>query len=183
MSSVDIIILIILAIFVWKGIKLGLIEAVGGILGIFVGLFMAAKYAPVFAESLQGLLFNSELLSKIIAFLLVYIVVNRAIALLFWIIDKVFHIVAIIPGLKGLNSLLGGLLGLVEAVIFISVISLFLSYLPLVGNFKDKIDQSRFGGLIMTVENIIEPFMPDSLISWASRTTVDIDIPLIEDPS
>ena len=44
MSTIDIIILVVLALFVWKGIKMGLIEAVGGIVGLFVGVFFAGRY-------------------------------------------------------------------------------------------------------------------------------------------
>jgi len=168
MTFIDIIILIILALFVWKGIKLGLIEAVGGIIGLFVGAFMAGQYYDEAAEMLQGLLFGSEILANVLGFLIVFIVVNRAIALIFWIIDKIFNIIAIIPFLKTFNRLLGGIFGLLEGLIFIGIIVFFLSLVPFTGSIQESVDDSRFAGIFETVGKIADPFIPDSIINLPS---------------
>ena len=166
MSFIDIIILIILAIFVWKGIRLGLIEAVGGIVGLFVGVYLAGLYYDEVAEILKDLLFGSQILATILAFLLVFILVNRAVALIFWIVDKIFHIIAIIPGLKSLNRLLGGIFGLLEGLIFIGIIVYVLSFFPLTDSLSASVQKSRFAGIMETVGKISEPFIPDSLQNW-----------------
>ncbi len=166
MSTIDIIILVILALFVYKGVKLGLIEAIGGIIGLFVGAYMAGRYYEQVGDMLTGLLFNSEILANVLAFILVFIVVNRAIALLFWIIDKIFHVIAIIPFLKSFNHLLGGIFGLIEGVIFIGIIVFFLSLVPFTRGFGEKIEQSRFAGILETVGKIADPFIPDYLGDW-----------------
>ena len=83
MSIIDIIILAVVAIFVWKGVKLGLIEAVGGIIGLFAGAYLAGRYFIAVAEAIQGPLFHSETFARVIAFILIFIIVNRAIAFKF----------------------------------------------------------------------------------------------------
>jgi len=168
MSFIDIIILVGLAMFVWKGVRLGLIEAIGGIIGLFVGAYMAGLYYDEAAAMLKGLLLGSETLATILGFLLVFIVVNRAIAIIFWIVDKIFHIVAIIPGLKSLNRLLGGLFGLLEGLLFIGIVVYVLSFFPLTDGLAKSVDNSRFSGVMETVGKISDPFLPDNLKNWTS---------------
>ncbi|HLD27850.1 MAG TPA: CvpA family protein [Patescibacteria group bacterium] len=165
MSALDIIILFLLALFIWKGIRMGLIESVGGIIGLFIGAFMAGRYYDEAAAMLKGLLFGSEMLATILGFLLVFIVVNRAIALLFWVVDKIFNIIAIIPLLKTFNRLLGGLFGLIEGLIFMGIIVFFLSLLPFTGSVGRAVDDSRFAGIFTTVGKLADPFLPDQLIN------------------
>ncbi|HAH04803.1 TPA: hypothetical protein DCL28_04605 [Candidatus Komeilibacteria bacterium] len=166
MSFIDIVILIVLAVFVWKGIRLGLIESIGGIIGLFVGVYLAGLYYDEAAAMLKGILFGSETLATILGFLLVFILVNRAVALVFWIIDKVFNIVAIIPGLKSLNHLLGGIFGLLEGLIFIGIIVYVLSFFPLTDGLGNSVAKSRFAGIMETVGKISDPFIPDDLKNW-----------------
>lgn len=166
MSFIDILILIFLALFVWKGVKLGLIEAVGGIVGLFIGIYLAGLYYDEVAEMLENLLFGSQVLATILGFLLVFILVNRGVALIFWIIDKIFHIIAIIPGLKSLNHLLGGIFGLLEGIIFIGIIIYVLSFFPLTDSLSASVQKSRFAGIMETVGSVAEPFIPDNLKNW-----------------
>jgi membrane protein required for colicin V production len=165
MSALDIIILFVLALFIWKGIRMGLIESVGGIIGLFVGAFMAGRYYGQAAEMLKGLLFGSEMLATILGFLLVFIVVNRAVALLFWVVDKIFNIIAIIPFLKTFNRMLGGLFGLIEGLLFMGIIIFFLLLLPFTGSVDRAVSDSRFAGIFATVGKLADPFLPDQLIN------------------
>lgn len=166
MSFIDIVILIILALFVWKGVKLGLIEAIGGIVGLFLGAFMAGQYYTEVGNMLKGLLFGSTILANVLGFLLVFIVVNRGVALIFWIVDKIFNIIAIIPFLKTFNHLLGGIFGLIEGLIFIGIIVYFLAAMPFTGSLESSVDNSRFAGVLETVGKIADPFLPDSITNF-----------------
>lgn len=166
MSVIDIIILAIVALFVWKGVKLGLIEAVGGIIGLFVGVFLAGRYFMAIAEAIQGPLFNSQTFARVIAFILIFIIVNRLIAFVFWIVDKAFDILAFIPLLKTFNHFLGGIFGLVEALLLIAILVFFFSKAPFGSNLNNKIQESRFAGFIKTADVIIKPFIPESVENW-----------------
>jgi uncharacterized membrane protein required for colicin V production len=171
MTIIDFIILVIVAGFVWKGIRLGLIEAVGGIIGLFVGAFIASHYYQQVSDMLINLLFGSQVLADVLGFLLVFIIINRGIALLFWFIDKVFHIIAIIPFLKTFNRLLGGIFGLIEGLIFIGIIIYFLSGMPFTGGLKQSVENSRFAGIFNTIGKIADPFIPDSV--WSGKNYLE----------
>jgi membrane protein required for colicin V production len=176
MPLVDIIIIIILALFVWKGVRLGLIESLGGILGLFIGVFLASRYYEQFAAILKPILLNSEILGKVVGFLLIFIIVNRGVALIFWIVDKIFHIIAIIPFLKSINHLLGGIFGLLEGIIFMGIVVLFLTMVPFTGTWQSKLSQSRFSGIFNSVGKIIKPFIPESVSGWS------VDLPTLPNP-
>lgn len=173
MSIIDIIILVIIGLFVWKGVKLGLIEAIGGIIGLFIGAYAAGRYFLQVAEVIKPFLLNSEVFSRIVGFILVFLLVNRAVAIIFWIIDKVFHVIAVIPFLKTFNSLFGGIFGLLEGLIFIAVIVFFLSRSPFGGALQVKMEQSRFASMIGMASNVVKPFIPESAQNWS------LDIPAL----
>jgi membrane protein required for colicin V production len=163
MSFIDIVIIILLAGFVWKGVRLGLIEGIGGIIGLFVGVFLAGHYYQQVGEIFKTVLFGSETLATITGFLVVFILVNRLVALIFWIIDKIFNIIAIIPFLKSINRLLGGIFGLIEGLIFIGIIIYVLAFFPLTGGIGRSVENSKFAGIFQTVGKIASPFIPDSI--------------------
>jgi len=167
MSSIDILIVVVVALFVWKGIRFGLIESIGGIVGLFIGAYMAGRYFEQVAETLESFLFHSTSFAKIIAFILVFILVNRAVALIFWIVDKAFGLIAIIPFLKTFNHLLGGLFGLLEGLLFIAIIVFFLAKAPFGSSLATNVEKSRFAGFVKTASVIVKPFMPASIENWS----------------
>jgi membrane protein required for colicin V production len=175
MLFLDIVILILLAGFVWKGVRLGLIEAVGGIIGLFVGVFLAGHYYLQVGAIFKDVLFGSDILASIVGFLVVFILVNRLIALVFWIIDKVFNIIAIIPFLKSFNHLLGGIFGLIEGLIFIGIIVYVLTFFPLTGGLAGSVEKSKFAGVLKTVGKISSPLIPDSLKNWQGYVPNNVD--------
>ncbi|MBT3690050.1 CvpA family protein [bacterium] len=181
MTLIDIIILVVLAGFIWKGVRLGLIEVIGGIIGLFVGVYLAGLYYEEAGDMLQGLLFDSEILATILGFLLVFILVNRGIALIFWLVDKIFNIIAIIPGLKSLNGLLGGIFGLIEGLIFIGIIVYVSSFFPITDMLSDKVSDSKFAPILETVGKVSDPFIPDNLKDWKSSLPSLDDLPGIPD--
>jgi uncharacterized membrane protein required for colicin V production len=164
----DIIILLIIAGFVWKGVRLGFIEALGGIIGVFVGLLAAGRWWQLAADSLLPILDNNQWLSTALGWLLVFIVVNRLVALIFWFIDKVFHVIAIIPFLKSINSLLGGLLGLVEGVFVVGSIISIMLLLPFSGSLQTKVNNSKFSNVLSVVGVYAQKLTPDSVKNWKS---------------
>lgn len=162
----DIIILLIIIGFVWKGVKLGFIESLGGIVGVIIGLLAAGRWWQVAASSLEPLLGNNQWLSMIIGWALIFVLVNRLVALIFWIIDKIFHVVAIIPFLKSINSLLGGLLGLVEGFLLVGSIISIILLTPFNNSFTEKINVSKFNRIFSFVNVFAQKLTPDSVKNW-----------------
>jgi len=156
----DIILIILLAGFILKGFRMGLIEGIGSIIGIIVGLIVAAHYYLGIAEKLPWLFMNNQTVAQICVFLLIFILVNRAIALVFWVFDKMFKLIAIIPFLKTFNRLLGAALGFIEGVIVIGIVLILLINFTSGDYWKKKVDESRIASFFERVANIVSPLIP-----------------------
>lgn len=167
----DIIVILIVAGFIWKGVRLGFIEAIGGIIGVFVGLMCAGRWWQVVATSVEPIV-NSHILATAIGWLLVFIIVNRLVALIFWVIDKVFHVIAIIPFLKSINSLLGGIVGLLEGFFVIGAIISIMVLLPMTESLKENTAKSKFSRIFSFVNVIAQKSTPDSVKNWANGSLI-----------
>ena len=71
MAVIDIIILVLLALAVIKGLKDGLIRQIGGIAGLFIGIILAGRFSSLLADWLGQWVNASENIVKIIAFILI----------------------------------------------------------------------------------------------------------------
>lgn len=162
MVLLDILIIFIIAIFIFKGLKLGLIEAVGGIVGIIVGIILANQYYPGVAEWLSGFV-KSPLVAGVGGYILAFIVINRLVALGFWLINKMFNIVAIIPFLKSFNHLLGGIFGFIEGVLILGIAFYLITLVPFGQKFLLPENSSKFTPKLIAVGKLIDPFLPEGL--------------------
>lgn len=156
----NIIIIIILLGFVLKGFRLGLIEGIGSLVGIIVGLIVAAHYYLDLAEHLLWLFMNNQTVANICTFLLIFILVNRGIAMVFWVFDKIFKLIAIIPFLKTFNRLLGAALGFIEGVIVIGIVLHLLINFTSGNYWNDKIDDSKVATFFKNASTIVLPLIP-----------------------
>lgn len=186
----DIILIIILAGFVLKGFRLGLIEGIGSLIGIIVGLLVAANYYVGLADSLEWVFMGSQTVAQIICFLLIFIVVNRLIATIFWIFDKMFKIIAIIPFLKTFNRLLGAALGFIEGVFVIGIVLHLLVNLTQGVYWDNKVEESKAASIFQGATSIIVPLIPkgtDQLKDYIPNINLDkyqlpdYEMPDIED--
>lgn len=121
-TLVDVILIVLVLIFVIGGFVMGLIQAVGAIIGVIVGAWAAGQFYEPVANWLTPIILGNGTAAKIISFIVIFLLINRLIAFLFYLINKVFNIIAIIPFLKSINRLAGALLGLVEGVLAVGLI-------------------------------------------------------------
>lgn len=157
MNYIDIIFIVIIALLTFSGFRSGIIRAIGGIIGIFVGIYVANSFYPgLSAWILSTFSFFHELGANILAFVLLFIVANRIFALLVFMLDKIFSA----PILGFLNKLLGGILGFLAGIIFVVIIISVLAYFQ-IG--QDTLVNSRVTPYTDKVLNIIKPFLPQDL--------------------
>mgnify|MGYP001620017685 CR=1 FL=1 len=150
MLYTDLIILAILLLFFAHGFKRGLIQVIGGLVGIVIGAYLAS----IFGQQFQG---NT----RFIAFFVIFVVINRVAALAFYLVDKVFHFVAIIPGLSTINRIAGGMVGLVEGLVVLGIILFVaqrLEFIPLV---SDLYTQTQLVPPLVTVGELFLPLLKD----------------------
>ncbi|MFH1838016.1 MAG: CvpA family protein [Candidatus Kuenenbacteria bacterium] len=154
----DIFIIVILLSFLLVGFRLGFIQAIGALVGLIVGTFLAVLYYDVLANFSLPLFLNNLKIAKIVSFLFILILTSHLIGFIFYIINKIFNIVAIIPFLKTFNNLLGGIFNLIEGILILGVI------LYLFGNyFQQFLTNSSLALILIKIAGILISFLPGEL--------------------
>lgn len=120
----DIFLLAIGLFFILAGLHRGFIKSLGNLIGMVVGIVAGAFGIAWFSENAVDL--SDRPVWTIIIFIIVMLISSQLIGLAFDLIDKVFKILSIIPFLKSINKLLGGILGLLEAIIILTAVSYFI---------------------------------------------------------
>lgn len=159
----DLILLLILFLFIAFGFVLGLIQTIGSLVGLVVGAWLAGLYYQPFAGWIQTLLPGHGGLANIIAFMLIFTIVNRLVGLLFYVLNKIFNIISIIPFTKSINRLLGALLGCLEGSLFIGISLLFIGHYSFSQWFSGILSASPLAGWFMSMAGFITPLLPATL--------------------
>lgn len=162
MPLVDGAIIILLGGFVLFGLWFGFIHALGALIGTIGGAFVAARLFEPIAQWSHGLVGGSLNLERVVAFLLVFVLVDRLIGLAFWFLEKIFKFLTIIPFLRTIDRLLGGILGFIEGVLVIGLTLYFASRYPFppVGEY---IAASSVAHWLMNAASVLVPLIPAAI--------------------
>ncbi|MFA5109678.1 MAG: CvpA family protein [Patescibacteria group bacterium] len=170
MSIFDIVLLVILGVFVVSGLFKGLIRLLGRVVGLIVGAYVASHFYLAFygwAKTwgwLESWATDHENFAKVLAFIILFVLVTRLTDLLFLLIEKIFKFIAVIPGSKYINNLLGAALGFLEGSLFLGLILYVVSRYALIGNFfGDQLATSAVAPFLLKIVNIILPILPEAL--------------------
>lgn len=159
MSIFDIILLIILAGFVFYGLFFGLIRTLGSLLGVVIGLWLTFVFYLTVFDWVKNLFFGHELAGKIIIFFVLFTLINRLICFIFALIDRTFDLLSVIPFLKTINRLAGAALGFVEGGLVLGLILLFISQT----SFAGWLDSSKVAPFLINYTKAITPLLPGLL--------------------
>jgi uncharacterized membrane protein required for colicin V production len=158
MPILDIFIIIILLCFLVAGFRFGFIQAIGALIGLIVGTFLAMLYYDTLANFSLSLFLGNLKIAKIVCFIFILILTSQIIGFIFYIINKIFNIIAIIPFLKTFNRLLGGIFSLIEGILILGVI------LYLFGNhFQQFLINSSLASILIKIAGILISFLPKEL--------------------
>jgi membrane protein required for colicin V production len=166
MSIFDLILAVILAIFVLKGLRKGLIRSLGHIVGLIIGAYVASHFYLVFFEwgKSWAWVASHQATGKVLAFIIVFVIATRLTDFIFLLIEKLFNLIAIIPGSKYINNILGAVLGLLEGSLALGLIVFVASRYAIIGNFfGDNLTNSFIAPWLLKVVNIILPILPEAL--------------------
>jgi len=157
----DVILIVIVLAFSMLGFFMGLISAIGALIGIVGGFWLASIYLSDFATWLAPYVLGNEGLAKTIAFILIFTLANRIVSLIFWIVNKVFHLVSIIPFLKSINRFGGALLGFIEGVLITgTVLFVIAKFSPDIVWLVKSIDGSKIAHLLVWTTQFLTNFIP-----------------------
>jgi membrane protein required for colicin V production len=156
MNWLDIAILIILGLFVFGGLKNGLIRTVCSLAGMVAGITLAGRYYVNLAPALT---FIPDLtIVNIAAFIIILVVILIGAMVLAAVLSNLAK--AILLG--WLNALLGGILGLTMGMVTISV--LLTIWLKFRGP-TDVITESAYAGALVDNFPFILSLLPDEFSS------------------
>ncbi len=165
LQIIDIVLLAILAYFFFWGFSRGLIKAVGSFIGLIVAVVLAGRYFEQLANQyapyvgLQG----SPNVAKVITFVILLVVINRVAMLAVNIIAKTYNTMAIIPGMKLGNRLLGAALGLIEGAIMIGLVIFIISRFPFGTFIQSFLDSSKVAPIVLSISGILQPLLPEAI--------------------
>lgn len=162
MFWLDIILVIILAGFLWYGFFFGLIRLIGDLLGLIAGAFVASRFYIPLYELLDRFLPGSPGIGKVIVFVVIFGIASRLVSWLFMLLEQGFNLISIIPFLKSANRLLGVVLGLVEGVLILGIIAYLLQkHLPAAVPLTSWLEASLIAPWLITVSKILAPILPE----------------------
>jgi len=128
MNGFDIVFLLVLLMGAWKGWSNGLLKEVLGLIGVFVGLYVARLLYEQVGEHLAPHLGTAPAVANIIAFALLWMGVPILLSILGSLLTRFLKLV----GLNGINRIGGTLVSLVKYVLLLGVLCNVLSITHLV---------------------------------------------------
>lgn len=160
LNWLDFVLILILFFFAFSGFWWGLIHALGVLVGTVVGILVAGQYFEWLANLAQPIFGSNVNLAKIVAFIVIFIVVNRLVGLLFWLLNKVFKTLSIIPFLKTINRLAGAIFTLVSGIILLAILLVFAIKFPFAEFILPAIENSEVANWLLGVGKILLPLLP-----------------------
>lgn len=130
MSLFDVILLLIILGFGFAGLKFGLVYTLGSLLGSVLGIYLSIRYYEPVADWLIKVTGWGDNVLRIIVFAIAFILINRAVGLIFWFLGKTLQLVNRIPFIATFNRLFGFLFGIFEGGITIGFIFYFAAKFP-----------------------------------------------------
>ncbi|MFA4831067.1 MAG: CvpA family protein [Patescibacteria group bacterium] len=171
MNLIDVILLIIIAGFGMFGLWFGLIHTLGSLIGTVAGAYLASRYYEPMADWLTSITGWGENFSRVLMFIIAFMIINRLVGFGFWIVDKMTSIFTNLPFIKGINRFLGLIFGLFEGVLTIGLIIYFIERFPLGAWFMERLADSTVAPFTTSLAAVLIPLLPDAL--RILRSTVD----------
>lgn len=134
MNGFDILFIVILAIGAWRGWSNGLLKEVLGLIGVFVGFYVAYKLYEQVGCQLAPHIGTSPSVASILAFALIWMGVPILLGLVGALLTKVLEW----AGLEGLNNLGGVLVSLIKYWLILGALANVLSITHLVSEETQK---------------------------------------------
>lgn len=170
MTIFDLILLIILSGFTLFGFWFGLVHTLGALAGVLVGATVASRYYVFVADFVHNITGGSENAVKVLSFIVLFILINRLVGFVFYLLDEAFGIVKIIPFLSGINRLLGAVIGFIEGALIIGMSLYFASIHPFSLWLSEMIlEKSEVAKYFLGVAAILLPLIPDAVKELQAR--------------
>jgi membrane protein required for colicin V production len=161
MNLLDIIILLVLLFFAFKGLLRGFVNEVSSLAGLLLGGWLAYRYYPNLSVPMRNILHIPEHISAFLAFMLLLMLTGFIAHILGNIVTTALHVVM----LGGLNRVGGGVVGATEGILLLSMLFCIgtADFMPL--KLKQKIQMTESA-------SVLANFGDKLLLTWRGRPGV-----------
>lgn len=160
MTPLDWVIIVYVGLAALNGLKAGLVQMVGAIVGLFIGVILAAQWYESVGEALSQFVFANPLMAKVMAFTMIVLVVTRVVAIATLLLDRVVKFASIFPPIAAINRLGGLALGALEAILTAAAVIFFAEKFPINPQWPKLLDDSLLVPFLSGVGNYITPLLP-----------------------
>lgn len=171
MPFIDVVLLVIIFGFALFGLWFGLVHTVGSLMGTIAGAYLASRWYEPFANMVIDITGWDVNLSRVLVFILAFLIINRLVGFAFWIVDKVLSVFTHMPFIRSIDRLLGLFVGIFEGLLTVGLIIYFIERFPLAAPFMERLADSRVAPYTASFAEYLLPLLPDAL--RALRSSVD----------
>ncbi|MBI3956870.1 MAG: CvpA family protein [Candidatus Kerfeldbacteria bacterium] len=171
MTTLEIVLLAVIAGFGIVGFAKGLIQAIGSIIGVVIGTIVATRAFDDVAALATPLFGGNQIAASVTAFIVLFLLTSQLVGFVVRLIDQAFKIIALFPGLKLINRVGGLVLGLFEGVLVVGVVLHLVTRLPISNESLTFIRDSFWLRTFLGVGDWLVPLFPEALkkareITW-----------------
>ncbi|MGI5827326.1 MAG: CvpA family protein [Patescibacteria group bacterium] len=164
LTYLDIILIVLLGLAAINGLRRGLWRMAGQIIGFFLAVFIASERYLDFYNWTQNWFNINETTEKIIAFLILFFIISALVGLVFFLIEKIFKFVSIIPLGNLLNRILGAVLSLFGSMLLLGLLLFLLSrYSWAAGLAGVQLTNSVLAPPLVQLATVVMPYIPEAL--------------------
>ena len=162
MVLIDFIFLVILGGFVLFGFWFGLVHTLGALVGTIAGVYLSSRWYDDVAIWAHNQFSGNLNVWNVVAFIMLFIVINRLIGFLFYLLEKSFDVLTSLPFLKSIDRFAGAFLGLIEGAVVLGGLIFIADKFPFDLE-KKFLAASVLKGYFLDVFNILLPLVPQAL--------------------
>lgn len=152
MNWLDIVIIMVIAVFTFLGLRTGLIRAVLSLAGLIVGIVLAGRYYVTFSEQLSFI--SQANVAKIVAFIIILVGVLIIARVLAWLLKRITSLLM----LGWVNRIGGAVFGLVLGALFCAaLLATWIKYMGIV----DTIVDSRLAIVLLDQLPMVLTLLPE----------------------
>lgn len=168
MNILDLILLVILGAFTLYGFRIGIVQMLGSLVGLVLGVYLAGRWYAPFSSWLVTAFNVNPFIAQVFGFAILLTLLNRVIGIAFWIAYRIFNILKILPGVGTINHLGGAVVGFVEGFLTIGITLFLATRFNVSPTWVDTLKHSALVPVFTSVAGLIVPLLPGVLKSAQS---------------
>ena len=160
----DVVLLILLAGFIFYGLFFGLIRVIGGLIGIIVGSILASRYYLLVFDYFGGVFLGYDNLGKVFSFIFAFVLIRKLIVLIVASLNTAFNVISIVPFLTTFNRVGGAIVGFLQGSLILGMILFVASRYAIIDHwFGEFLINSTIVPILIKIASILMPLLPGVL--------------------